>query len=191
MARSGARTRIWLGGLAFSGVVLTHLGAFVMVAPDAHHRAELLAATGHGSWTLAVAVALASLVMAFGGVALRIARRDADAPPRLLGCWLRLALLQMVGFAGLEFAERALVHGAPWEVVTEPVFGLGLALQVVAAAIAAVLLVVFARVLERIVSARAVEPGSTSALGFPALDPVPPRFSVATGAGTLRGPPLR
>ncbi len=180
---------MWLGGLAFSGVVLAHLLAYLVIAPDAHHRAELLTSTGHGSWALAIAIALGSLVMAFGGVALRIARRDVGLPPRVLGSFLRLGVLQLTGFAVLELAERAFVHGAPLEVVTEPVFGLGLALQVVVAFVAAVLLVTFARVIERIVSSSAVEPKASVALEFPVLGTVPARFSVATGAGTLRGPP--
>ena len=182
---------MWLGGLAFSGVVLAHLLAYVVIAPDAHHRAELLAATGHGSWTLATAVALGSLVMAFGGMALRIARRDAGSPPRVLSCFLRLGALQLTGFAVLELTERAVVHGASFDVVTEPVFGLGLALQAVVAFVAAVLLVAFARVIERIVSSSTVEPGTSVALEFPVLGSLPPRFSVATGAGTVRGPPTR
>lgn len=190
MARSGARTRSWLGGLAFSGVVLAHLLAYFVVAPDSHHRAELLAATGHGSWNLAVAVALGALVAAFGGLALRVMRRPDSSRPSWVGCFVRLGVLQMAGFASLELAERALIHGAPAEVLSEPVFGIGLVLQIVGSLIAATLLVVFARVIERLVTSTSIETGHSAAIEFPVLRTVAARWLVATGSGTLRGPPI-
>ena len=190
MARSGARTRWWLGGLAFSGVVLAHLLAYFAVAPDAHHRAELLEATGHGSWTLAIAVALGSLVAAFGGLALRVARH-ADYAPSWIGSFVRLSVLQVAGFTGLELVERALIHGAPAEVFVEPAFGIGVVLQVVAAAVAATLMVVFARVIEGLVEPSTIETTHSLAVEFPVLRTFVPRRSVAVGSGTLRGPPIR
>ena len=190
MARSGARTRWWLGGFAFSGVVLAHLLAYFLVAPDSHHRAELLEATGHGSWTLAIAVALGSLVAAFGGLALRVARHD-DSSLSWIGCFVRLTLLQVTGFTVLELVERAFVHGAPTEVFVEPAFVIGVVLQIVAAAVAATLMVVFARVIEGLVLRSTIETSHSLAIEFPALRTFVPRPSVATGSGTLRGPPIR
>ena len=191
MQRLQARTRIWLGALACSGVVFAHLLAYLLVAPDTHHRADLLESTGHGSWALVVALSLGALVAAFGGFALRVVRKP-GLSPSMPSCALRLAALQTVGFAGLEAVERAWHEGFGLEAFAEPVFIIGLIAQLVVAIVAAGLLVLFTRAIERLVARRrpSESPAPSPTFGLH-LRAVPPRRLIASGSGTLRGPPLR
>lgn len=183
---------MWLGGLAFSGVVVAHLLAFFLIAPDAHHRQELLAATGHGSWTGVVALALGTLVAVLAGVALRGASRGRD-PRRLsvLSCAIRLVLLQTIAFTVLESGERMLHGGASLQMFQEPVFVIGLLVQGLVAVSAAILIVLFRRAVERIVAGRPlVVTPSAARERFHVVAVLSPRWLVASGGGTLRGPPV-
>ena len=191
MKRLQARRRAWLSGLAFSGVILAHLLAYVLVAPDDHHRAELLESTGHGSWAIVVGLALAALVATLAGFALRVARRPATRPP-FWSCALRLAALQAIGFAGLETVERSLHQGLHPDILVEPVFLIGVVAQLVVAVVGAGLLTLFARAIQHLIARRRSSLPRRPAPAFaPVLRSVPPRRLIASGDGTLRGPPVR
>ncbi|MGH2808288.1 MAG: hypothetical protein ACRDKT_13545 [Actinomycetota bacterium] len=187
MARTRWGTRAWLGGLAFSGVIAAHVLAYAVAAPHSHHRTELLAATGHGSWTYVVALALGCLVAGLGGIAWSTATTGEH---RLVWsrCALRLVLLQTLGFTALEVGER-LLHGVMGaELIAEPVFVIGLIAQVVVALFAAVLLRLLIKVVARL-TRRAELDRAEPSLDFVATDVITRRVLVAVGAGTLRGPP--
>ena len=191
MHRSQTRTRAWLAGLAFCGVISAHLLAYVLVAPDDHHRAELLRSTGHGSWAVVVGLALAALVATLAGFALRVARGPASQPS-FWSCGLRLAALQAIGFAGLESVERFLHEGLQPDIFAEPVFLIGIVAQLVVAVVGAGLLTLFARAIQHLIARRRSSLSRRPAPAFaPVLRAVAPRRLIASGSGTLRGPPVR
>ncbi len=61
-----ARARLWIGAVACAGVVVSHVIAYRLVAPDAPQRAELMGATGHRFSPLVVAAGLVALVIGLG-----------------------------------------------------------------------------------------------------------------------------
>ena len=179
---------MWLGGLAFSGVIAAHFLAYFVAAPDGHHRTELLASTGHGSWTYFVALALGALVACLGGVAWSAAT---TGEKHLIWsrCAFRLVLLQTLGFTGLELGER-LLHGVSGaELIAEPVFVLGLLAQVVVALAAAGLLRLVVKIVGRLRLRSDLAKAEPCISSFH-TDVIGRRVLVAVGAGTLRGPPV-
>ena len=182
---------MWLGGLAFSGVVIAHLLAFFLIAPDPHHRQELLATTGHGSWAGLVALALGVLVAVLAGVALRSATRGCDPQGlSVSSCAIRLVLLQTIAFTALEWGERMLQDGASLQMFQEPVFVIGLLVQGLVAIGAAILIVVFRKAVERIVAGRTFTPTPSAVPNrFHVVAVLTPRWLIASGGETLRGPP--
>jgi hypothetical protein len=188
------RTRLWLGGLAAGGVVAAHGLAFLVVAPNATRRAELLEATGHGAWPLVVSLAMGALVAGLARVAI-CRSRPAGRPPRSLfrSTVGRLALLQVLGYVGLEGVERLARHGTAElpGLLGEPVVLIGIALTAATAVIGALLLVLFAGLIDRLIDrirALPTAPRVLEAVGS-AQDHTP-RPSVALGSITPRGPPL-
>jgi hypothetical protein len=106
-----------------------------------------------------------------------------------LGTALRLAVLQISGFTLLEFLERALGH-ADVTVWTEPVFQIGLVVQVLVAAVAAAFLVLFSRTILALKGRSSRRKERRAPQLFTYFEQVfVPRPPVAVGAGTLRGPP--
>jgi hypothetical protein len=188
--------RWWLGGLAAGGVVASHWLAYSLAVPDPHLRHEVLAETGHGYWQYAVAVVLGLVVASLSGFACqRVWPSRADSGDRgspYYGVAGRLIALQATGLLILEGAERALTGTEPLGVFTEAPVIIGLAVQVLVALAAALLLVLFARAVDfvhRLVS-RTCHRERPAPVQFPInLSVLPPRLRVATGGGTLRGPP--
>jgi hypothetical protein len=188
------RTRLWLGALAAAGVAATHILAFLVAEPHPEVRREVLAATGHGYWDF-TAVVLGALVAGLVGF---VAERVPGSPPhggserdRL---WLflatRLALLQALGFLGLEAAERLAGGDSVIGVLQEPVVLIGLVVQAAVAVVAALLLVLFAHFVERIY--RLLQPViRPPKVAVPHIALRTPRLhlGMATGGLTLRGPP--
>jgi hypothetical protein len=115
--------------LALASWLGAHCLAYWLVSPGAEHEMGMHAEHGH-AWlgygpALAVwglTVVLAGLVLCVGG-GLR-GHRSAGPPIRLF------ALLPPVGFAVQEHAERLIASGTlPHDLVVEPTFLVGLALQ--------------------------------------------------------------
>jgi hypothetical protein len=187
-------TRLWLGGLAAGGAALAHVLAFMVAAPDPLRRQELLEATGHGAWPLVVSLAMGALVAALSGFAVtRI--REPHTPLRMLfrGTLARLLVLQVVGFVLLEAFER-LARDEPLELLGllgEPVVLIGLVAAAVTAAVGAALIVLFAGLLDRLITFLRSLPRAPRALAPVGLaDIAPPRIRTVMGSVSLRGPPL-
>ena len=173
----------------------SHWLAYLLAAPDGHARAHLLEMTGHGYWPIAIALGIAGFAAGLFGVVARTlggdpaltsskARLFASAFPRTLA-------LQVGGFAALEILERVLVgHSIGLTTLLEPTFVIGLALQLLAALVTALLLVGVAYAVELLV-ALVTAPTATATLPIPLISLIPaPRLVPATGGLTLRGPPF-
>lgn len=151
---------------------------------------ELVPAAEHGHGYLAQAPLFLTLCAATVSVALaaRIAGRGGRTLPR----WLAGAL-PLLGFAVQEHLERGLAFGAvPWGTAFEPVFLLGLVLQL-PFALAALLV---ARALTALADAVAAGPAARPRIAF-RLAPPPPAQAELAGALALargwagRAPPVR
>ena len=189
---AGPRLRLLLGGTAALGVILAHCAAFLIVEPDRHLRHELLTDTGHTYGTgvgLALFVAgLASLV--WNSIHASRMQSMADVFRAVAP---KLVLLQVVGFVLLEGAERLITSGSfPLaELVTEPVFAIGVIAQVVVSIVGAIVIALLSRAVAAIAAvlrastvrpARILIPTSTSDAAWSQLH-------LAVGGLTLRGPP--
>ncbi len=134
-----------LAGLSFAGVVGGHLATYLLIAPDPHDREAMLAATGHGSWTLPIFFALATFLAVACGSAGARGRADTYFP-----LVARLGALQVGGFALLEISERAVANELTTSILSDPALLLGLAVQLLVAAVAPLLAWVVARSVERV-----------------------------------------
>ena len=188
------RTRVWLGGLAAGGVVAAHVLAFLIVAPDPVRRAQLLEESGHGAWPLVVSLATGALVAGLAGFTVGRGRRPGPSPRSLFaGAVVRLTVLQVVGFVGLEALERVALHDAAelLGLLGEPVVLIGVVLAAATAVVAAALLVLFAGLIDRLVLLRQALPRPPRVLAVYGLADDPrPRMRIVLGSVTLRGPPL-
>lgn len=169
------RGRWSLGGMAAIGVVVTHAVTFLAAAPDPHARAELLARTGHFSFTLASAAVLALVVT----IAVRL------LPAR--GRWLSLVAVQTVAWLAVESAERLSHAHADWEL---GVIALGVVVQAVLALVAALLLKAARRVVAYVTRRRRAAVRPADAVRGALRDLMRPP-TVLAGAAGVRGPPIR
>jgi hypothetical protein len=194
MSRSlGIRSRLLLGAMAGAGVVIAHVVAFrIAVAHDAERQAFLLS-TGHGWWPVILSVALAGLVAGL----IRVVLRRQPPPGRsssasvFVHAVARLVPLQVAGFTVLEAAERMVAGSGVGHLFQEPVFVIGLALQVAVAVAAAVLVAMVTRAVRALMSLLLRPLRAPVRDRFrPALPDVPPRMRVLAGGATLRAPPL-
>ncbi len=124
-----------LTSLGIAGVVLGHALGYWVTYPDPHVRAAAEAASGHGYWDLAVAVAAVGGIVALLGQtslgAITAGSARDEARPRASAVFLRLAIVQLAVFVALESGERlAGGIGAPWG---ELVFWWGTLIQVAVA----------------------------------------------------------
>jgi hypothetical protein len=181
-------------GMAAAGVVAGHWLAYLLAVPVSAERAHVLAASGHGYWSLAIKAAVVLAVLSLGTVLLRrlSGRLLGDEPvsERPSRVALRLALLQVAAFTAMEATER-LVAGAPVAgMFAHHVFVLGLALQILAAAAGALVLLWFGRFAERIaeILARVRFPRRRPALAVPIRLATTPAHALRGAAG-VRGPP--
>ncbi len=143
-----------LAGVALSGVVLGHWLTYLFAIPEPHVRAEILAASGHSYWLLAIKCAVVLGLTALGTVFLRhlggALRREHRGPERFSSVVVRLSVLQVVAFMAMEIAER-LAAGAPVaEMFQHHLLFLGLAVQVLVAFAGALVLLWFGRAAARI-----------------------------------------
>lgn len=193
-AGSQTRTPLWLSGVAMAGVVFAHVAAYFIAAPDGHSRALLLHSSGDRYWAVVVALALGALVASLVCVTVRATQAPRDRSPGTRPLFIftvrRLVLLQVSGFVLLEAFERLPFGADLGRVFLEPVLLIGIALQVLSAVVLAGFLVLFARTLERLCS-----PSTRPRFGGDprfrlATSIFPPRFLVATGGATPRGPPI-
>jgi hypothetical protein len=185
-----------LAGTAVVGVVLGHWLAYSLAVPAPTLRAEILAASGHSYWLLAMKAALVLGLVALGTVLIRHlgARvRGEQAVAETLP-WLaaRLAGLQVLAFTAMEVTERIAAHQAAGQMFRHHIFLLGVAVQLAVAVAVAFVLLWFARAARRIVSAIAIRtsPGPPAASTRFDLQ-LAPRPRAMSGAASVRGPPRR
>lgn len=185
------RTRAFLILIAGAAMVGAHWLAYLLAAPDAHDRAALLTATGHGYWPLAAALAVAAVFVGFAGfIGDRIAPEVRTSRPRIFSTALpKLLVLQTTGFVLLEVTERVVAgHALEASTFLGPTMLIGLVVQIGAALLSATLLALVVCVIAHFtarpprVRRTSVVPGILSLV--PAARPL-----VAAGTHTLRGPP--
>ena len=186
-----------LAGVAVGGVVLAHWLAYVLAVPSAHERAEVLAASGHSYWVLAIKLAVVLGLTTFGTLFLRHiggparGKESEQGPFSLITA--RLSLLQVLAFTAMEVTERLVVGAPVAHLFQHRIFLMGLALQLIVAFAGALLLLWFSRAAERVAEAlgrsRLPRPAAVRAIRieFQTASPVDP---VGGGVG-LRGPPSR
>jgi hypothetical protein len=188
--------RLPLAGAAVAGAAVGHSIAYLIVAPEGRERATLLAGTGHGYWSTAVAAEIViGLLVVFSTVAghfsdgLRRQRRPASEEP---WAWLaaRLCLLQASIFSVQEVLERVASGHPVGEVVRDRLLFAGFLMQVVAALVMATLLVWLGRAAEAVGRAFGRGP-RMQAVPQPLVPPataVPP-VSQPRGVHAIRAPP--
>jgi hypothetical protein len=185
-----------LVGAAFGGVVLGHWLCYVLAMPSAGIRGEVLVATGHAYWLTAVKQAVVLAVVSLAVIALRQFRRvRARGIPEHTGpgsLAVRLAGLQVLGFLALEVTERVAAGAPVSSVLAHHVLVLGLLIQVVMAASAALLLSLFARaagaLARALMRARFPRPARRA---FPRPTLMVLRPALVTGSVGPRSPPSR
>jgi hypothetical protein len=188
-----------LVGVAVGGVVVAHWLAYVVAIPGAHARAQVLAASGHSYWVMAIKFAVVLGLAALGALFLR----HLDRSPRtwesgqeaFLRIAARLSLLQVMAFIAMEVTERLVVGAPVAHLFHHRLFLMGLALQLIVASGGALLLLWFCRTAERVAEAlgRPLLPRPRPALLRTIrieIQAIPPVDPVRDGVG-LRGPPSR
>ena len=169
-------------GAAWAGLVLGHLLAYALAYPGEASRRSHLAGTGHG-WLDLVTLSLMAVVPAVLALtAVRSLRGGSRGTT-----WVRLAALQVPAFLLIEVAER----GASFDsALTDPAVLIGLVVQVVVAAVAALLLRGFSRAVAA-VAARVRSPRAPAATApaSAAPDLAPPHL-VRLVRSRRRAPPL-
>jgi hypothetical protein len=184
-----------LAGVAVGGVVLAHWLAYDLAVPAAHVRAEVLAASGHSYWVLAIKLAVVLGLAALGTLFLqhvvRPARGWESGQEAFSLIAARLSLLQVVAFTAMEVTERLLVGAPVAHLFHHRIFLMGLALQLIVAVAGALLLMWFGRAAARVSDAlhRPPLPRPTAVRTVPIeLQTASPVDPVRDGVG-LRGPP--
>jgi hypothetical protein len=188
------RPIVWMVVLPLTagGGLAAHALAYRLVAARAHERDSLLALTGHGYLgyaPLVLGVMVAVLVVALGTVVAEVA--GGSSRPRLSAS--SFFLLPLLGFVVQEHAERYVhVGNLSPATVLEPVFLVGIALQVPFALAAFLLARALLAVAEVVGNALAV--GPTPRALVPALRRMSPgadlpRIPVLALGYPERGPP--
>jgi hypothetical protein len=177
------------GASAAAGVLAAHWLAYRIVTPDAHARAEVLAGSGHRYLTLLSALVLGLFALAASRTATpECFRRNV----RRVALWhlaIRLALFQTAGWLLLECAERALAAHHHGNLLHEPVFWIGLVLQIVVGAVSALLFASIGRVVAAFLGVRSIRAAAGRTLAWRLERPAPIRRLGLEGAGESRGPP--
>jgi hypothetical protein len=180
--------------MAAAGVVFGHWLTYRVALPNIQLRSEVLAASGHGYWLLAVKTAVVLGIVSLATVFVRhLDGRDLDptsGPDRLVALAARLSLVQVTGFVVMEVAERFVVGAPVPQLLSHHLFALGLVVQILIAFAGALVLLWFGRTVARVVRvlfAASPHPGRTPAV-WPSLPVLRPPAALA-GAGGVRGPP--
>ena len=184
-----------LGAVAATGLLAGHWLAYVVALPAPRVRGELLSATGHGYWSLAVKVAVALGLLGIAAVVADHLRRGlADRPERgerFSFLLTRLGTIQILAFLVMETMER-LVAGAPVAgMLHDHLLVLGLAFQVLTACVGALVLLLMHRVVSRLVAVltRRAIPRAARARRRLMLPVAFRPARILAGAAGVRGPP--
>lgn len=189
------RSVAWLLSLPLTalGALLGHTAAYRLVEPTGHERTELLAGTGHAYlawWPFVVTAAITVVIAGVWYCAFEAARCGRVRSGR---SW-PFAALPVAVFAVQEHVERLSHTGTfPLELALEPVFLVGLLLQVpfalAALAVGRALVTVACAVAAALASAIRRPRGAPPVAALPAAVAVPRLRPLAAGAAG-RGPPL-
>jgi hypothetical protein len=190
-------TRLRLAGAAAAGAAIAHTLLYLVAVPDTKARATVLADSGHGYWSWALAAALVlgavSAVATVGGHFRRGLRRDAAAPAggdplgRLAA---RLAALQIGIYLVQELLER-LMAGLPLDSVAhEQLLLLGLPVQALVAVAVATVLAVLGRAAEAVGRALSVPPPPSGRLPVPRPVVAVRASRLPAGPAAIRAPPV-
>ena len=174
-------------GLALGGVLVGHALTYRVLVPDAHARTVELAETGHGYLGGANVVGMLAVIVALSILFLgRLVRRDGDVP-RAIG---RLVAFQLTTFVAMEILERLGSGDGVHQLM--PVLVVGLPVQVMVAAIVAVVVRFTLRAATIVADRGAGEAVARSfgAIALPGLPTAAPLLAPATGAPPGRAPPF-
>jgi hypothetical protein len=181
--------RVSFGGIAIAGLVAGHCFAhkfFTPIAgPHAHHHHVT---HSHGPWLLALVVGLA-IALAGSFLDHRLGARR----PKLGTKAGVLLAVQLTGFVGVSILDR--VTGAVGTEIGSRAFWAGLMLQVIAAALGAIVLVAFRKAIATIEKViRRLRSSNDTPVLLPAVsfrNRIIVPLVLAVGGPTFRGPPLR
>jgi hypothetical protein len=145
------RDRRWpVGGLAFGGIVVTHVLAYRAVEHGHGARQALLDETGHRLWPWVATLGVAGAVAALGAHTARAAR----SPHHTRGVpFFFLVTVQTGGWLLLETFERLAFGGGHASLLDTPMV-VGLLVQVAVALVATLLLALVAGVVRFLATAR-------------------------------------
>jgi hypothetical protein len=187
------RGRAPIGLIAAAAMLASHWIAYFIAAPDPHQRSFLLQATGHSYWPFATSFMVGAAILGLGSfVGQRLSPATRGSRQSLFAHALpRFVTLQVGGFVSLEVVERLLTeHTLGFSTFTERTMLIGLAIQLITSFLAALLLVAIAFVVEQLAG---VTPSFMGQSSLPVtLTSLVARTCLvpATGARTLRGPPV-
>ena len=189
-----ARLRAPLGLIAAAAMLGSHWVAYVLAAPAPHDRAHLLQTTGHGYWPIAISIAVAAAVLGLGSfITGSLTSHVRGSRQRIVGHALpRLLMLQVSGFITLEVLERYLSgHAIGLDTFTQKTLVVGVAVQAVVALLSTIALAFVALVVDRFAQPTPARAAGSTTLAALVSYFSTPRLVPATGAHTLRGPPVR
>jgi hypothetical protein len=144
---------------AFVGLIVGHLLSYFIAIPDPARRAVVLAESGHAYLHLAGDVAVVLAFAAIVTVGLRAAggRGSMELPSGVRLAW-RLGAFQAGAFVAMEVGERLVSGAGLGELFADHLFGIGVAVQLVIAAVGTLLLQWLGRVAVRIAAVLARAP---------------------------------
>jgi hypothetical protein len=171
-------------GIAWVGVVLGHLVAYLLTYP-AQTRHLHLALTGH-SWTGAAEASLLALVpVLLLTIGVRVLRSASGWSGSALA--MRLIAIQVPAFLAIEVMERGWSVGSA---LSDPAVFLGLILQPLVAVVAAWVLELFGRTVQALAGMLRAPRGTESRKSFPRPGlSLPPRGARRFSPARLRAPP--
>jgi hypothetical protein len=175
-----------IGTLAWSGVVVGHLVAYQLTYFAQAERLTRLAETGHGSFSLLLVSAIASIPAILSLLTVRAVRGDQSPPLLSMTVWL--AGIQVSSFMAMELIERGMSLD---HFLLEPAILVGLVVQVLVAVTSALLVRVFFRLVVALSGRLTDHPERPLHDGrlAPVPDDRPARFDFLIGA-PHRAPPL-
>lgn len=180
----GGASRRTLLALTVAGVVAGHFLAYILDPEQGH-----AAAAHHRYWPIATVIAVAAGLAGTLWLLVPHVRQGGIPRPRVIPVAMRLAVLQVGLFLGIEVMERAVSGGEAAAFLGTSLAWIGAAMQVAVAVAVAVM----ARALAGVAEALGVSVGARrSASPTPRLRPVQGRAlrpQVLVGAGSMRGPP--